>query len=101
MALSLRPDFLVRLIAQLSFQAQNTFFSVTKVTFVYLLILRFLQVFCSTTKLSARFYFISEKLEYGHRKWKNFKIAVWNWQFHPSLKGEVSFWEKDETGYFR
>ncbi|MFI5390037.1 MAG: hypothetical protein ACHQYQ_01655 [Bacteriovoracales bacterium] len=86
---SLRPDFLVQLISQLSCQAQNTFFIVTNVTFFYLLILRFLQVFCSTTKLSARFYFVSEKLEYGHRKWKNFKLAIWNWQFLLFLKDEV------------
>jgi len=92
MAPSLRPDFLVRLIAQLSYQAQNTFFIETKLVsgFVYLLILRFLQVFCSTTKLSARYYFISEKLEYCHRRWRQFRILIRNRQFLPVLKDEVS-----------
>ncbi|MFI5390420.1 MAG: hypothetical protein ACHQYQ_03580, partial [Bacteriovoracales bacterium] len=57
--------------------------------FCYLLILRFLQVFCSTTKLSAHCCFTSEKLEYCHRKWKQFKIFIRNWQFLLALKDEV------------
>jgi len=94
---SLRIEFLVQLFSQLSSLPQNIFIycpfigTFRKQTF---LILRYLQelmfAYFVAQPTSARCYFVSEKLEYCHRRWISFKLLMRNWQFLLVLKDEVS-----------